>query len=72
MGEPSRLTVPETLLSAMRAAGMDPNAVLAQAAENPIPSDDVEVAEQQGDWRSLLPDETPEVQEELFDQEAWK
>lgn len=61
MGEPSRLTVPESMISAMRAAGMDVDEILARAADDPIPHDEDVVAEQQGDWRSLLPDAEPEV-----------
>ena len=50
--------VPDSLIAAMRAAGVDVDAVLAQVDErDPIPPDEAAVAEQSGDWRSELPDE---------------
>lgn len=53
--------VPESLISAMKAAGVDADAVLAEVDEHdPIPSDEWAVADQQGDWRAQMPDEEPE------------
>lgn len=49
--------VPEAIARAMRAQGLvDPEEVAARLADA-IPPDDAAVAEQQGDWRSQLPEE---------------
>jgi hypothetical protein len=49
--------VPDALARAMRAQGLvDPEEVAARLADA-IPPDDAAVAEQQGDWRSQLPDD---------------
>lgn len=57
--------VPDALARAMRAQGLvDPEEVAARLADA-IPPDEVAVAEQQGDWRSQL----PETEEDLSEAE---
>ncbi len=62
--------VPESLISAMKAAGVDADAVLAEVDQHdPIPSDEWAVADQQGDWRSQMPDEPEPTTEDLAETE---
>lgn len=57
--------VPEAIARAMRAQGLvDPDEV-AKLLDDAIPPDEVAVAEQQGDWRSQL----PETEEDLSEAE---
>lgn len=61
--------IPEPILRAMRAAGVDVAKVEAELASggDPIPPDEEAVVEQaeDGDWRAMLPDEPEEPDPQL-------